>query len=388
MTFGLRELKIDLRNRLCVYRPYRRLPYQGCAYLLISKTGEIIAATLNDIADRAGVSVSTASRVLNDKAAEYRISAETVRLVRRIADELGYRPNHVARGLRLRITNTLGLLAPDVSNPFFASIVKRVQTVAHDLGYSLVVCNTNEDADLEMEHLNLLDSKRVDGLIAMPVGQDASVYHSWLETGVPLVLLDRSFDNLDAPSVVVDNYGGSYEATSFLAAAGHRRIAFIQGLPGTSTNTERLRGYRAALVDHGIPVDDDLVVGSDFREENGYIETKLLFSLDDRPTALFASSDLITLGALKAIDEENLTIPDDISLLSFDDFDFAPYLRCPLTVVRQPKELMGEVAVKLLVEQLGNPDTESKRVILRPELIVRDSIAEVAVPENRREDST
>ena len=119
-----------------------------------------------------------------------------------------------------------------------------------------------------------------------------------------------------------------------------------------------------------------------------YIETKLLFSLDDRPTALFASSDLITLGALKAIDEENLTIPDDISLLSFDDFDFAPYLRCPLTVVRQPKELMGEVAVKLLVEQLGNPDTESKRVVLRPELVVRDSIAEVAVPEIGREDST
>ena len=316
--------------------------------------------------------------MLNDKASEHRISVETENLVRRIALELGYRPNHVARGLRLRTTHTLGLVAPDVSNPFFASIVKRVQTVAHDLGYSLVVCNTNEDTDLEMEHLSLLGRKRVDGLLAMPVGQDASEYHSWLGTGVPLVLLDRCFDDLDVPSVVVDNYSGAYEATSFLAGAGHRRIAFIQGLPGTYTNSERVRGYRAALADHDIPANDDLIVGSDFREENGYIETKLLLSRDDRPTAIFAGSDLITLGALKAIYEEGMDLPGDISLVSFDDFDFAPYLKCPLTVVRQPKELMGEVAVKLLVEQLHNPDAERKRVVLKPELLVRDSVSVVA----------
>ncbi len=344
-----------------------------------SSPGLAIAVTLNEIAEQAGVSVSTASRVLNDKAAEFRISSETESLVLRIADELGYRPNQVARGLRLQTTNTIGLVAPDIANPFFASIVQRVQTVSHDLGYSLVVCNTNEDAELETEHLNLLDSKRVTGLIAMPVGQDDSSYRAWLKTGVPIVLVDRYFEGLDVPAVVVDNYRGSYEATSFLASAGHTRIAFIQGLPGTYTNTERLRGYRAALEDHKLGVNGDLIVGGDFRQQNGYIETKLLLSLEDRPTALFASSDLITLGALKAIDEERLNIPGDISLLSFDDFDFAPYLKCPLTVVRQPKEMMGEVAVKLLVEQLSNSAADNKRVVLKPRLIVRESTAALIV---------
>ncbi|MBT8400721.1 MAG: LacI family transcriptional regulator [Rhodothermia bacterium] len=334
---------------------------------------------MNDIATKAGVSVSTASRVLNNKASEYRISEDTETLVRKVAQDLGYRPNHVARGLRLQTTNTVGLVAPDISNPFFASIVKRVQTVAHDLGYSLVVCNTNEDSELEEEHLNLLDRKRVDGLIAMPVGQDSSEYHAWIETGVPLVLVDRCFDDLDVPSVVVDNYAGAYQATSFLADSGHRRIAFIQGLPGTYTNSERLRGYRDALHDHELYQDDRLVVGGDFREENGYIETKLLLGLDDRPTVIFASSDLITLGALKAIYEDGLEIPRDLSLLSFDDFDFAPFLKCPLTVVRQPRELMGEVAMKLLAQQLENASAEKKRVVLRPEFILRDSVAPVNV---------
>lgn len=334
-----------------------------------------MAATLNDIADQAGVSVSTVSRVLNDKASEYRISPETTALILRIAEELRYRPNQVAQGLRLKTTHTLGLIAPDVSNPFFASIIKRVQNVAHDLGYSLVVCNTDENMELEVEHINLLYSKRVDGLIAMPVGQDAQHYREWLEKGIPLVLLDRCFDDLQVPSVVVDNYAGAYEAVSYLLAAGHRRIAFIQGLPGTYTNTERLRGYKTALHDYGVDVDNRFIVGGDFRQENGYIETKLLLTMDQRPTAIFATGDLITLGALQAIYEEGYEIPSDISLLTFDDFDFAPYLRCPLTAVQQPKEMMGEMAVKLLVDHLKNVASDVKRVVLKPKLVVRRSVA-------------
>lgn len=334
-----------------------------------------MAATLNDIAEQAGVSVSTVSRVLNDKASKYRISSETADLIHRIAEELRYRPNQVARGLRLKTTHTLGLIAPDVSNPFFASIIKRVQNVAHDLGYSLVVCNTDENMELEVEHVNLLYRKRVDGLIAMPVGQDAAHYQEWLEKGIPLVLLDRCFDELKVPSVVVDNYAGAYEAVNYLLDAGHRRIAFVQGLPGTYTNTERLRGYKAALQNHGINIEERLIVGGDFRQENGYIETKLLLTMGHRPTAIFATGDLITLGALQAIYEEGLEIPQDISLLTFDDFDFAPFLRCPLTAVQQPREMMGEVAVKMLIDHLTKADAEVSRVVLKPRLIVRDSVA-------------
>ena len=335
-----------------------------------------MSVTLNDVAERAGVSVSTVSRVLNRKAAKYRISADTQAVILQAAEELGYKANHLARGLRLKKTHTIGLIAPDISNPFFAYVIKQVQHIAHGLGYSLIVCNTDENLEMEVEQVNLLYRKRVDGLIAMPVGQQYDHFEEWMERDVPLVMLDRCFDALSVDSVVVDNYRGAYQATEHLIAFGHERIALVQGLPGTYTNTARLQGYRDALNAHGIEVDEALVVGGDFRRERGYIETKLLLGLDPAPTAIFATGDLITLGALQAIYEEGLTIPDDISLLSFDDFDFAAFLRCPLTTVQQPKEAMGEMAVKLLVERFDNGEKERRRIVLQPRLIVRESVAQ------------
>lgn len=334
-----------------------------------------MAVTLNDIAEMAGVSVSTVSRVLNKKATEYRISPDTEEVILDAARKLKYRPNQLARGLRLKKTNILGVVAPDVSNPFFAYIIKRVQNVAHQLGYSIVVCNTDENLEQEIEHVNVLYRNRVDGLIAMPVGQDYRHFQEWVEKGRPVVLLDRCFEGISTSKVLVDNFSGSYDAVAHLIDHGHERIAFIQGLPGTFTNTERLRGYHAALADHRIPVNDEMIVGGDFREENGYLETKLLLMMADPPTAIFATSDLITLGALKAIYEEGLTIPDDVSMVMFDDFEFAPYLKCPVTAVRQPKELMGEMAVKLLVDELKGESKGGRRVVLKTELVLRDSVA-------------
>lgn len=336
-----------------------------------------MAVTLHDIAARAGVSVSTASRVLSEQAAAYRISGATERAVRQAAHELSYRANGLARGLRLRKTHTLGVVAPDLSNPFFAHIVKRVQSAAHGQGYSLVVCNTDESLDLEVEQVALLQRKRVDGLVALPVGQRYEHFADWIEKGVPLVLVDRCGDGVEAPCVTVDNYRGAYEATEHLLAAGHRRIALIQGLPGTSTNTARLQGYRDALDAHDLPVEDALVVGGDFRQQNGYVETKLLLQLDRPPTAIFATSDLITLGVLEALAEEGVAVPRDLSLVCFDDFDFAPHLKCPLTTVWQPREMMGELAVKLLVELMGGGAGGARRIVLKPRLVVRESVAAV-----------
>lgn len=331
--------------------------------------------TLNDIAQKAGVSVSTVSRVLNKKAGTHRISEETERLVLRTARELNYRPNQLARGLRLKRTNTIGLIAPDVSNPFFAYIIRRVQNVAHGYGYSVIVCNTDEDLKLEVEHVNLLYRKRVDGMIAMPVGLSYEHFEDVHRRGMPLVLVDRCYPGVDASTVVVDNYAGAFEAVEHLIQHGHERIALIQGLPGTYTNNERLRGYKDALISHGILVEKRLIVGGDFRQENGYIETKLLLNMEDRPTAIFATSDLISLGAMQAVYEEGLEIPTDISLVMFDDFDFAPFLRCPLTAVRQPKEIMGEMAVKILVECLKEGQQEVKHIVLKPNLVERLSVA-------------
>jgi LacI family transcriptional regulator len=334
-----------------------------------------VQITLDDIATKAGVSVSTVSRVFNKNTTKYRISAETAERVLQVAKELNYQPNQIARGLRLRQTRTIGLIVPDISNPFFAYVVRSIQKAAHKLGYTLVVCDTDESLDLEIEHIDLLKSKGIDGLIIMPVGQEYGHIEQLLTERIPIVLLDRCFDGFETNCVVIDNHHGAYEAIEHLIEHGHRRIAIIQGLPHTYTNNGRLHGYRDALTHHNIPIDENLIVGSDFRKENGYIETKLLLRLEHPPTAIFATSDLITFGALQAISEEGLKIPADISLVAFDDIDFAMSLTCPITAVAQPKESMGEMAVKLLVDHIkGREKKRPKRFVLKPRLIVRASV--------------
>ncbi len=335
----------------------------------------MMSVTLHDIAKRSNASVSTVSRVLNKKTAKYRISAKTEKRILKAAKELDYRPNQLARGLRLKKTHTIGLIVPDLSNPFFAYLAKSVQNVAHQSGYSLVVCDTNEELALEVEHSSLLLSKGIDGLIVLPVGQKSSHLESLIHDGTPLVVVDRSFEDFRVNTVVIDNFRGAFEGVEHLIENGHTRIAIIQGLPDTSTARGRLQGYKEALAVHDIPLDENLIVGNDFRQENGYIETKFLLKLEPPPTALFTTSDLITLGALQAIHEEGLNVPEDISIVAFDDLDAAPYFRCPITAIAQPKENMGEIAVKLLLEQVRSQNRiEPRRIVLRPTLIVRDSV--------------
>lgn len=340
-----------------------------------------MAVTLRDISLKAGVSISTASRVLNGKTEKYRISQKTQLLVQKAAQQLAYRPNQLARGLRLKKTHTIGLVVPDISNPFFAHVARTIQIQAYQAGYSLFVCNTDENQTTEIEQIELLLSHKLDGIIIMPVGVKYEHILRLVQEHIPFVLIDRSFDELEANSVVVDNYTGAYKAVEHLIDNGHQRIAIIQGLPNTYTNTARVKGYQEALTHHHIPIDSRLIVGDDFRQENGYIETKLLLNLEKPPTALFTTSDLITLGALQAMYEEHLKIPQDISIVAFDDVDFAPYLIAPLTVVQQPKELMGEIAVKLLIDDIkARGKSEKKRIVLKPELIVRKSVFRIQSP--------
>ncbi|MHB8581327.1 MAG: LacI family DNA-binding transcriptional regulator [Ignavibacteriaceae bacterium] len=341
-----------------------------------------MAVTLNHIAEKAKVSVTTVSRVLNNKNKKYRISDETQKLVLKTAKALNYRPNELARGLRLKKTHTIGLVVPDISNPFFASVTRIIQTSAYKSGYSLIVCNTDENFKSEIEQVELLRSKGVDGFIIMPVGVDSRHIKELKNDNIPLVLLDRCFDDIKTNSVVVDNYLGAYNAIEHLVKYGHTRIAIIQGLLNTSTNNERVKGYKDILTKYGITIDQRLIVGKDFRKENGYVETKLLLNLESPPTAIFTFSDLITIGALQAIVEEGLSIPEDISLVAFDDTEFAPFLMAPLTAVSQPKELMGEIAVKMLIEEIkAKGKLEKKRITLKPKLIIRNSVRPIAGPQ-------
>ncbi len=331
--------------------------------------------TLKSIASKLGVSVSTVSRVINGKSSRYRISKETEELILQAAKDLSYTPNQLARGLRLKRTNTIGYIIPDISNPFFASIAKSVEKSARKFGYSIILCDSEENTEIESSSLQLMLNRKVDGLIISPVGLEVSHLVAMVQKNIPIVFLDRYFPNLNIPFVTSDNYQGALDAVTLLIENGHTRIACIQGLKNTSPNNDRVKGYRDAHKKFDLPVDESLIVGDSFGEENGYIETKLLLKKKPFPSAIFSVSNLISLGAIRAISEEGLRIPDDISMISFDDQPYSRFLATPMTTVAQQNSQIGQIATKLLIDQI-----ESKRnfqpegIFLPTKLIIRDSI--------------
>jgi len=337
----------------------------------------LLMVTLNYISEKMGLSVTTVSRALNNKSKKYRISKETEARVQKVANELGYKPNTLARGLRLKKTYSIGLVIPDISNPFFAFVAKTIQTYGYNNGYSTIVCNTDEQIQSEIEQIELLRSKAVDGFIIMPVGTESKHIEELLNDNYPLVLLDRCFQSIQASSVLVDNYFGAYSAVEHVIKKGHTKIAIIQGLPKTYTNTERVKGYTKALEDNNIVVCKEFIVGKDYGIDNGYIETKMLLNMVNRPTAIFSTGDMITVGVLKALGEEKLKIPSDISLVAFDDTYLAPYLCSPLTSIRQPKDLMGQMAIKMIIEAINKKKNIDSQIVLKPKLIIRKSVKSI-----------
>ena len=335
-------------------------------------------ATLKSIAEHVGVSITTVSRVLSGQARRYRISEKTEDTILRTAEQFHYTPNHIARGLRLKRTFTLGLVIPDISNPFFAHIAKSISIEARKKGYSIILCDSLESTKLEIEFLQLLQSRKVDGFIICPVGQQSKHLEQLYNRGVKMVIIDRVFEQLKCPRVLSDNYHGALKAVSYFIENGHTIIGSIQGLHDTSVNQDRIQGYRDALKMHNLPVDESLIVGDSFGDKNGYISAKLLLNREIRPTAIFAFSNLISLGIIRAISEEKLEIPDDISLISFDDQPYSDHLSTPLTTIRQHSFEMGEIACKLLINQIEKDNmNNTNSVVLPTELIIRKSVKRI-----------
>jgi LacI family transcriptional regulator len=334
--------------------------------------------TLKRIADQLDVSMSTVSRVLSGQARRHRISTQTETAVSNLARQFNFVPNQLARGLRLKKTLTIGLVIPDLSNPFFAGIAHQVALGARQHDYSVLLCDSHENIDLEVQALGLLRHRHVEGLVLCPVGTSAAHLEDLVQAQLPIVLVDRYFPDLSLPYVAADNLTGAHEGTELLIGNGHRCIACLQGVRGTSPNEFRVRGYQQALARHRLPVDASLIVGDSFGEQSGYIETKLLLRNRKDVTAIFAFSNLLALGALRALAEEHRRIPDDISIIAFDDQPYAAYLATPMTTVAQPFSEMGDVAVKLLFDQIQSPEREPTGGILLPtNLIIRRSVKKI-----------
>lgn len=336
--------------------------------------------TIKEIADNLGISVTTVSRVLNGVGRKYRISQNTIDLVKKTAEDYNFKPNELARGLRLKKTFTLGLLVPDIGNPFFSRIASTLEKAARKYGYSTIICASDEKTSSEKKALDILLNRMVDGILASPIGIDHSHFLKAYNNGTPLILIDRYFMNTELPYVTFDDEKGAYDASKLLLENGHRKIACIQGLTKTSSNIHRLRGYKKALSEYNISFDPELVIGEDFGEINGYKQAKLLLSRskEKRPTAIFSFSNLITIGILKVFKEENINIPKDISLVSFDEQEYSGLLYTPITTVIHTSKEMSKKALEMLLEQINSKERKCDQNITFPtSLVIRESVKDI-----------
>lgn len=329
--------------------------------------------SLSSIAERTGVSISTVSRVLSGNAAKYRIAEGTAKRILDEAARCNYAPSQLAQSLRKRQTRTIGLLTPSLANPYFAEMSSVIISEVHNRGYTTIVIDTMENEGNFNDGLTQLVARQVDGIIAVPCGQDHSVVESVNRDAVPVMLVDRYYEDFPLPYVTTNNYKGGYDATRLLLNAGHRKIACIQGVRSSAPNNERVRGYMDALGEAGLS-GEALVAGNEFSIQNGYLETKLLLSRRDRPTAVFALSNNITLGVLKALREAGLRIPADISLVSFDNYAYMDYMEPPITRVSQPVEDMAMLATKILFDRIEGYSPGVSQLRLSPTLINRESV--------------
>jgi LacI family transcriptional regulator len=326
--------------------------------------------TIYDIARLAGVSTATVSKVFNQTG---NISEKTRRRILEISKELNYQPNVLASALNGKKTFSLGLLIPDMVNPFFAELARHVEDRAQELGFNLIICNTDNDMKKEIKYIQLLRQKSVDGIIVATGVRNDEFLKELIDQRVPIALVAREMSVLSTSTVLVDDFAGGYNATRHLIELGHRRIAVIAESMSVSSSKERVRGYRHALEEAELRYDEELVLTSDFSIESGRVTALAILQRPSRPTAIFACNDLLAIGALQAAKELGIRVPDDLSVVGFDNTILASITDPPMTTVAQPIRAMGHQVVDLIVAEINEESTVKQRVVLLPELIIRQS---------------
>ncbi|MCC6616073.1 MAG: LacI family DNA-binding transcriptional regulator [Anaerolineae bacterium] len=325
--------------------------------------------TIYDVAAAAGVSYSTVSRVLNG----FEFVKESTRVkVMDAAERLGYVANLQARGLAGGRSNIIGLLVPVLDNSYVSEVMMGIDEALARAGFNLMLFTTHRHAGKEQQYASTIASM-TDGLILLVPLESPIYLNAIRERNYPHVLVDQTDESGASASVSGTNWHGAYEATQHLIMLGHRRIGVITGLLELSSARERLNGYRAALQDYAIPIDESLIVEGDYLQPRGYEAAQELLKLRERPSAIFAMNDLSALGAMDAIRESGLSIPEDISLVGFDDIPQAAITHPKLTTVRQPLVQMGRIAVRLLLEQLDHPGSPPGHETLATQLVIRAS---------------
>lgn len=330
-------------------------------------------ANIRDVAEKAGVSVTTVSHVLNKSR---RVSKELSVKVLAAAKELNYQPNTLARGLRLGQTKTLGLIIPDILNPFFAEASRAIEDVGYSNGYSLIVCNSDLDNDKEKNYINTLISKQVDGVIFISSNSSVENVKEMVNRGITVVLFDRLLDDLLFDNITLDNVEGGYIATKHLISLMHRDIACIMGPLRPTLSSERINGYRKAMNEIGLEINNEHIIRGDFKIPSGYQAMQDLLRSKNPPTAVFACNDLMAIGAIYAIFEAGLQIPRDISIVGFDNIDLSSSLFPPLTTIDHDLKEMAQRMIKIFTDRTHDEEKLLKSPIshvIKPRLVIRES---------------
>jgi LacI family transcriptional regulator len=331
--------------------------------------------SIADIGERAGLSITTVSRVLNGKAEQYRIGKKSQQKIKEAAEELEYIPNYFASNLKSGKSRTIAIIVPSLTNPFFAGFASEINSEVRRFGYISIIGDSDENNETEKLELQQMVSRNIEGLIIAPCGNQFEHLKKLYEQGLPIVCIDRYFEHLDIPYVSTDNYDGAVTATKHLIENGHSLITCIQGIQQSTPNLLRIKGFKDAMEDAGIKSYN--VVGDDFTIQNGYLETKLLLQQKEIPTAIFTLSNTIAMGCIKALKENNIRIPQDVSVITYDDHQYLDFLETPITCIAQPVSDISKIAIKFLFSRLSNDENRTKQVLLKPEIKIKKSVRKI-----------
>jgi len=327
--------------------------------------------SISDVAAKAGVAPITVSRVVNNSGY---VNAETRARVEAAIAELQYIPNKLAQSLRFKKTNLLALIVSDITNPFWTTLTRGVEDAAVRHNYNVILCNTDENPDKQRNYVRLLLERQVDGLLLVPAFSNPEIVMEIKSQNVPLVMIDRRIPETYIDVIRGNSMDGAYQLTNYLIQLGHRRIAIVTGPEVVSTSTERVLGYKRALQEAGIPIDPSMIIYGEYNQASGTRMTRQILKMPQRPTAIFAGNNFIAIGVLKGLQEAGLSVPEQVSVVGFDDLPLTLLIEPFLTVAAIPAYEMGYRAAELLLRQImGEEEAGNRDIILPTELIIRRS---------------
>ena len=332
-------------------------------------------ATIKDVARMAGVSTTTVSHVIN----KTRFVAEaTQQKVLAAVDELNYAPSAVARSLKCNTTRTIGMLVTKSTNPFFAEVVHGVEEYCYNSGYTLILCNTEGNLEKQRDYLRMLSEKRVDGLLVMCSDLDQMLL-DLLErkNDLPMVIMDWGPESPHTDNILDNAENGGYIATKHFIENGHKKIGCLSGQADKSTCQERLKGFRKAMAEADLTVNEDWLLDGDFECESAVEAAQKFIAMEDRPTAIFCFNDIMAMALISTFEQAGLRVPDDISIIGYDNIDLAPYFSPPLTTVHQPKRRLGKKAIEILLERVKDKNHERQTFEMTPKLVERKSVKDL-----------